>query len=667
MNDIPLRPTFWNVPVWGEVGVYVLGILAVFALLWGVRQNFLYWQRTQEKLNDTRPNQARRLLALFRSLFTQTKLRETEAGTVHWILSWGFFLLLCGTVIATVDWDVGHYVFGNQFLKGSVYLAYKFVLDMGGLALLIGLLLGIKRRWSEKSHLPRDRRFVIGYATLIFIVISGFVVEALRLVATQPLWGVFSPVGNALAKTYLAMGLTAPSAETLHVIIWTVHGVAALLFIAAIPITIYAHLYRVPRQMYLSDEKPLVHITPIKDIEEQEQFGISQLSQFNEARRTALDACVECGRCNNACPAMRAGTPLKPRQVVTSLRDGLRALPEGEDRPVSDFVTSDQLWSCTTCGACQRACPSGIPIPEMIVEMRRSLALEEGRFPEGAAEVMENVASVGNPWGLDPYERLDWAEGLDVPVAESGVHYDILYWVGCAASYDRRTRKVARAMVKILKAAGVNFAVMAEERCHGEFGRRLGEEYLFQTAFQENLDNFAQYDFDRILVTCPHCFNTLKNEYPELSEDFKYPVVSHTVFIEGLLQAGKLPGLTPADTANLTYHDPCYLARINGIEAAPRHVLELTLGTAPKDVEKEHGAKTLCCGAGGGMMWTDRKGKRDPVNVIRLKALRETGASGCAVACPHCLTMLDTAKTLDESAKDFTIQDIAEIVADRLP
>ena len=174
----------------------------------------------------------------------------------------------------------------------------------------------------------------------------------------------------------------------------------------------------------------------------------------------------------------------------------------------------------------------------MIVSMRRHLALEQGEFPEGVATALENTASVGNPWGLDPYERMDWAQDLDVPVAEAGQHYDVLYWVGCAASYDRRARKIARSMVKILKAAKVNFAVMAEERCHGEFARRMGEEYLFQTAAQENIENFAQYEFDRILTACPHCFNTLKNEYPDF-EGFGYEVVNHTVLIDELIKALK--------------------------------------------------------------------------------------------------------------------------------
>ena len=294
--------------------------------------------------------------------------------------------------------------------------------------------------------------------------------------------------------------------------------------------------------------------------------------------------------------------------------------------------------------------------------MRRHQALEAGDFPEGVANALENTASVGNPWGLDPYERLDWAKDLDVPVAQTGVHYDVLYWVGCAASYDRRARRIARSMVKILKAAGVDFAVMAEERCHGEFARRLGEEYLYQTAAQENIGNFSQYDFVRILTACPHCFNTLKNEYPAF-EGFAWPVVSHAVFIDELMKTGRLPGVK-AEGLRAVYHDPCYLARINGIVDEPRSVLNAVCAELKSPAESRE--RTLCCGAGGGQMWIDRHGS-DAVNVIRLKDLRAAGSDTVAVACPHCLTMLESAKAVTKDADDVRISDIAEIVAAALP
>ena len=667
MTDLPIRPGFWNVPLWGEIGVYVLGIAAVVLLVSGVLRNRRLWLRSDKPA--PKADIGARSLALIKTIFLQKKIRETGAGRMHTVLAWGFFLLFCGTALATLDWDVGHLVFGQQFLQGTTYLVYKFVLDMAGIAVLITLALGAMRRWRAGSTLPGDRRFAVAYLSLAFIVVTGYIVEAIRLAVTMPAWAGYSPVGNALAKGLLAVGMTEPGLLSLHTWIWVIHGLAALTFIAAIPLTYYAHLYRTPTNLFSRDEKPAGEIKKIEDIEEQETFGISSFDQFTAADRMAFDACTACGRCNDVCPALRAGTPLKPREVIVKLRDRLHAeekLAEGETLPeLADIVTRDELWSCTTCGACARACPAGITLPDMIVNMRRHLAIEQGEFPEGVATTLENVASVGNPWGLDPYERMDWAEGLEVPVAEAGVEYDVLYWVGCAASYDRRARKIARAMVKILHAAGVNFAVMAEERCHGEFARRMGEEYLYQTAAAENIENFAQYSFKRILTACPHCFNTLKNEYPDF-EGFGYTVVSHTELIDEMMKAGRLPAVEKT-LDKVVYHDPCYLARINGVTEAPRHVLGAAVGEVLQPTEC--GEKTFCCGAGGGQMWTDRRpeeGKK-PANIIRLHDLRQTGAKDIAVACPHCLTMLDSARALDNIAEDVKIRDIAEIVADALP
>ena len=664
MTDFPIRPAFWNVPLWGEIGVYIFGIAAVAVLIFGVLRNRRLWLKGETP--EAKPDVKARTTEVLRAVFGQQKIRETSAGKRHALLAWGFFLLFCGTALATLDWDIGHYVFGHQFLSGPFYLGYKFVLDMAGAAVLIMLALGALRRWSNGSTLPGGARFVCAYLSLAFIVITGFFVEGMRLAATMPAWSSWSPVGNAVAHLLLALNLTPDNLKALHTWAWTIHGLASLAFIAALPLTYYAHLYRTPAGLFVRDRKPAGEIRKIDDIEEQETFGISSFSQFTPEDRIAFDACTECGRCNDVCPAVRAGTPLKPRELILKLRDRMHAEESAAPDtlpPLSELVSRDELWSCTTCGACARACPAGIRHPDLIVGMRRHYALEEGEFPEGAAATLENVASVGNPWGLDPYERTDWTKGLDVPMAEAGTHYEVLYWVGCAASYDRRARKIARAMVKILKAAGVRFAVMAEERCHGEFARRLGEEYLYQTAAAENIENFAQYDFDRILAACPHCFNTLKNEYPAF-EGFAYSVVSHTEFIDELQKSGRLPAVTPGSEKTV-YHDPCYLARLNEIVTAPRSAL--AIGRTDVVSPAECGEKTFCCGAGGGQMWTDQRGGKRPVNVIRLQALRQTGASSVAVACPHCLTMLESAKALDRSAESLEIADIAEIVAAALP
>lgn len=650
--ELPIRPGFWNVPLWGEIGVYFVGIAAVAVLIWGIVRN---WRLHRAAVSE--PPVEKGLVAILKSVFYQPKNLETTGGRLHTVLAVGFFLLFLGTALATLDWDIGHYVVGTQFLQGNVYLTYKFVLDMAGVAVLLALFVGAWRRYRKESKAKRDVKFLVAYVSLAVVVLTGFVVEGLRLAVEQPAWMHFSPVGTLVAKLFIAAGFTADTLRGVHVWLWTFHGLLSLAFIAAIPLTFYAHLYRTPAAVYRRKATTAGTLAKIDDIEEQESFGLVHPSDLTESQRFALDGCTECGRCDDVCPALRSGAPLSPRDFVAAMRRAA-ADPANPTLP-GEAIEKDVIWSCTTCGACTRACPANIPIPELLVGLRRHLALEQGDFPEGLANTFENVSSVGNPWGLDPYDRLEWADGLDVPVAEPGEHYDILYWVGCAASYDRRARKIARSMVKILRASGVKFAVMREERCHGEFARRSGEEYLYQTAAQENIENFRQYDFERILAACPHCFNTLKNEYPAF-EGGTFNVVSHSEWILEMMKAGKLKVKTEGET--LAYHDPCFLARLNGIVDAPREVLK-TLGADVRSPEAS-GEKTFCCGAGGGQMWTDGEKRESPVQVIRLEELRKTGAKRIALACPHCLTMLETARA--ETKGDDVLVDIAEIVADRL-
>ena len=636
--ELPIRPGFWNVPLWGEIGVYFVGIAAVAVLIWGIVRN---WRLHRAAVSE--PPVEKGLVAILKSVFYQPKNLETTGGRLHTVLAVGFFLLFLGTALATLDWDIGHYVVGTQFLQGNVYLTYKFVLDMAGVAVLLALFVGACRRYRKESKAKRDVKFLVAYVSLAVVVLTGFVVEGLRLAVEQPAWMHFSPVGTLVAKLFIAAGFTADTLRGVHVWLWTFHGLLSLAFIAAIPLTFYAHLYRTPAAVYRRKATTAGTLAKIEDIEEQESFGLVHASDLTESQRFALDGCTECGRCDDVCPALRSGAPLSPRDFVAAMRRAA-ADPSNPTLP-GEAIEKDVIWSCTTCGACTRACPANIPIPELLVGLRRHLALEQGDFPEGLANTFENVSSVGNPWGLDPYDRLEWANGLEVPVAEPGEHYDILYWVGCAASYDRR--------------AGVKFAVMQEERCHGEFARRSGEEYLYQTAAQENIENFRQYDFERILAACPHCFNTLKNEYPAF-EGGTFNVVSHSEWILEMMKAGKLKVKTEGET--LAYHDPCFLARLNGIVDAPREVLK-TLGADVRSPEAS-GEKTFCCGAGGGQMWTDGEKRESPVQVIRLEELRKTGAKRIALACPHCLTMLETARA--ETKGDDVLVDIAEIVADRL-
>lgn len=655
MQDIiPIRPAFWNVPLWAEVGVYVIGILAVALCIAGIVRAVKLRRGTTapEPIADKGSRWARTLS----EILWQKRIRDTAAGKNHFLLFWGFVFLFFGTAIATIDWDIAWLIFGKRLLVGDFYLVYKFVLDLAGLIALGALAFAFWRRFvAHDPKVQASSRFVLVLGSLTFIILTGFLLEALRLAAEKPEWASVSFVGNTIAMLF--DGVDPATLKLYHVFTWVIHGLASLGFIAAIPLTYYAHMFKTPTSIFMKKDEPRGALAKIENIEEQEHFGISEFEQFGRTDRIRFDGCTECGRCTAVCPAAAAGAPLNPKELILSLRDRMHG--HNADKPLIDGVVSKEaLWACTTCGVCTKVCPAQIPTPDIIVNMRRHLALEQGDFPEGLAQALENTSGVGNPWGMDPGSRLNWAKGLDVPLAKPGVAYDVLYWVGCSASYDKRAQKIARAMVEIFKAAGVNFAVMSEERCHGEFARRAGEEYLFQTAAAENIESLSRYSFKEIVAACPHCFNTLKNEYPQF-EGGTFPVTSHVQFIARLLEEKRIsPQL--ASKGSITFHDACYLARHNGIGRDPRTIFE-RIGVNFKDPEKR-GCNAMCCGAGGAQIFMDKSSR---INIIRLEQLNATGADEIAVSCPHCLTMLTSAQAQtcgrDETPKP--VRDIAEIVA----
>lgn len=656
MISTPSRPTFWNIPTVDQILIYVLGIAAVCFCAWGIVQGVKRIRSgTAKPVLGSHPERLRRLWS---EGFLQKRILKTTAGKAHFALFWGFIFLFFGTAIATLDWDVTRLFFGVRFLKGGFYLFYKLVLDVAGIAALVALAYAAWSRWVRKGvSLEASPRFAVIIGSLFLIILSGFFLEALRLAAQRPEWASWSPVGNFLAG--LCFGaLPESTLESAHRILWWLHGLGALGFIAAVPAGFFSHIYKAPWNIYAQKLTPLGAAPKIENIEEQEAFGISDLKQLTWKHRLDFASCTECARCSSVCPAVRMGTPLDPKKLVLKLQ---KATKEGaSEGPVSKIISEDEIWSCSTCGACMNACPSRINIPDLMMELRTHYALEEGKFPPGVAKTLQNVASVGNPWGLDPGSRLDWAKDIDLPVAEAGKPIDVLYWVGCAASYDRRAQKIARAMVRILKSAGVSFAVMAEERCHADFARRLGEEYLFQTAAAENIANLSQYTFKKIVCACPHCFNTLANEYPQF-EGGRFDVQSHVDFINDLIREGKLPALA-GNAVPTSYQDPCYLSRYNGLSEAPRKVLS-ALGTELKEPERS-GTDAGCCGAGGGQFWFDGS-KTQRVNVIRFGELKATGASRIATACPFCLSMMDAAKA-KEKDETTQVRDIAELVAEAL-
>ncbi|MGH7311319.1 MAG: (Fe-S)-binding protein, partial [Candidatus Rokuibacteriota bacterium] len=367
----------------------------------------------------------------------------------------------------------------------------------------------------------------------------------------------------------------------------------------------------------------------------------------------------ECGRCQDACPAFLAGTALSPKQIIVKLKRHLHGQLPG---PIhGQLIKPEELWACTTCMACVQECPAFIDIVDTIIDLRRYLALSEGALPSTAPQSLQNIQRAGNPWGLPAGDRLAWAEGLDVPVMRAGMEVEYLYWVGCSASYDKRNQAIARAVVKILKAAGVSFAVLAEERCHGEVARRMGEEYLYQTVQQETVPAMKQYRFRKVLAHCPHCFNTIRNEFPQFGGSWE--VVHHSVLIRELIESGRIVPRKALDGV-VAFHDSCYLGRYNGLMEAPRAVARAVPGLRVIEMPRNR-ERGLCCGGGGGHMWME-VASRKRVNLIRVEEALGTEATMVATACPFCLAMVDLGRKVAGAEERLGVRDISELVAESL-
>jgi Fe-S oxidoreductase/nitrate reductase gamma subunit len=657
--SVPFRDTFWNVPGWAQIALYVGGALAVAVFAYGMWEHVRRWrgggpERRFDRIPDRVKLVAKHVLGQARTL------SQAYPGVMHAIMFWGFLALFIGTVLATIDYDITLPLFGWKLLKGSFYLFYETVLDLFGLFFVIGLGMAVWRRFVVRpKRIDPTARFA-GVLTLLFVInVTGFVLEACRLAVVQPAWAPWSPVGWALGQAMLGVGLSPPVLRGVHLGVWLFHAAISLAFIALIPHSYFIHLLTTPLNIFFAKLTPRGEIKPIANIEEAESLGVSKLEEFSWKRRLDFAACVECGRCQDACPAYMAGTALSPKQIIVKLKRHMYGQLPG---PIhGSLIHPNELWSCTTCMACVEECPAFIDIVDTIIDLRRYLTLSEGALPSTAPQSLQNIQRAGNPWGLPPTERLAWAEGLDVPVMEAGKEVEYLYWVGCSASYDKRNQAIARAVVKILKTAGVSFAVMAEERCHGEVARRLGEEYLYQTVQQENVEAINRYRFAKVVTHCPHCFNTIKNEFPQFGGT--YEVIHHSVLIRDLIAAGRIKP-TKAVDQTVAFHDSCYLGRYNGIMDAPRDVARavpgLRLVEAPR--RRERG---LCCGGGGGHMWMEVPSEQR-VNVIRVKELLGVKPATIGTACPFCLAMIDLGRKVVGAEETVQVKDVSELIAESL-
>jgi Fe-S oxidoreductase len=614
----------------------------------------------------------------------QTKIaNQAFAGVMHLSIFWAMVVLFVGTALATINTDF------VEILTGDVYLVYELALDGFSLFLTLGLGLAMARRWLERpAKLTHSARFSGGLTILFWILFSGLLVEGLRLAVQRPDWAAWSPVGNLVGQGLRAAGLAEATLRNWHVALWVTHfGLVGVFFITLPQDTLFLHLVTSPLNVFFSDlDRPRGALLPIEDIEEAEVLGVGELREFTWKTLLDGDACTECGRCQVACPAHLAGRSLNPKQLILDIRnhswtEGPDLLSGGEGSGVSligDVIQEETLWSCTTCYACVHECPVLIEHVDAIVDMRRHLTLMQGKPYGTLQQALVQVERTGNPWGQSPSDRFAWAkdlpEGLDAPLMAGRQVTDVLYWVGCAGSFDPNGQKTTLAMLKILKNAGVDFAVLGEEEfCNCEWARRAGNEYLYQMATEQNLQTLNQYRFNRILTQCPHCYNTFQNEYPQFGGDFQ--VVHHSQFIGELIGSGRLRLSQPLDQ-RATFHDSCYLGRYNDVYDAPRYALGAT-GVNLVEMARAR-EKGLCCGGGGAHAWFEiedtgepsthkRPGARlEQVQEIRLEEALRHDVGTLAAACPFCVLMLDSAAQSRGVKEAIAIRDIAELVAEAL-
>jgi Fe-S oxidoreductase len=477
---------------------------------------------------------------------------------------------------------------------------------------------------------------------------------------------VWSPGGWVFAKAFL--GASQASLLLAHRSLWWFHvflTLGAIIYVSVWNAKLF-HIIWDPVNVFFRNSGPRGALASI-DFEKTEQFGASKIEDFSWKQLLDLDACTRCGRCQDACPAYFSGKALNPKQVIQDLKKHLYDVypcyltlkPTDKRREMlGEVITEEVIWDCTTCRACQQACPVYIEHIDKIIDMRRNLAMEKSKFPEAVQEALKSLGTRGHPYRGTTATRTSWCEGLNLGTVGDAKDIDVLYWVGCSAALDDRNMKVAQATAKVLQAAGVKFAILGEEEaCCGDPARRMGDEYLFQTICRQNIEILKGHNVQKILTTCPHCFNSLKHEYQQFGGN--YEVVHHTQYLAGLLKDGRLKIKNPA-SLKATYHDSCYLGRYNDIYEEPRAILR-ALNSHNIELPR-HKTSSFCCGGGGGHMWMEE----DPdkrVNTRRVEEVISTGADCVATACPYCLTMFEDGLKAKGAEERVRAMDLAELLA----
>ncbi len=667
----PVRETYGLMPPGTDIIMYL--VLMPFAVLfvYGVvyRLNTLGIKDIGELLRGISKGFD---VLLKYGLLQKKVIAEKLAGPMHLLIYSGIIALFIGTSLVFIDYDILR-VFEVRILRGDFYLFYEFALDLMGLALLIGLSILLYRRvvFPEK-RLRYKTEYVMVLSGLFFIGISGYILEGLRLAIEPRPWDGWSFVGKGLSNIFISL----TDGESLLFIyrgLWWSHAIAAFLMVALIPYSSLWHMFSTLLNIAVNAplQPPLGKMsTPFKlaelDPSQEISLGFRTVKELSWMQRLGLDACTDCGRCEAACPAFAAGTPLSPRMVVQKLRD---LMWSGEGFGVDVFAASvideEEVWACTTCSACIEECPVLIRPMDYILEMRRALTLE-GKLDRKKAGMLTNLARYGNPYGLDTSEKdkfMSELASMGVKTIAENPDAEYLYWIGCASIYDPRSREITKAMVKILLKANISFAILgSDETCTGDPARRIGEEGRFQEIALANIEKLKKLKTRKVIVHCPHCFNTFKKEYPELG--LQLEVYHHTQLIGWLLKTNKIKLVKPL-SVKITLHDSCYIGRVNNIFEEPREILKEAVGAENYVEMPRNRSKSFCCGAGGSTYWYEVR-RKDRESLIRLREALSTNANVLAVECPYCMQMFGDAVRVEGAEEKITLKDVAEIVAESI-
>lgn len=655
------REIYWNVGhgAWTLVPMYLLVIIAIGLLVKAMYQRIKIYQQGLPLVRDDQ--RGVRVKNLLENVLLQKKVSKVVwPGMLHGLFFWGFFLLVIGTTLIVIQADFTDLLFGYKFLKGNFYKIFSIVLDIAGLVCIVmlgGLL--VRRYFYPPEGLETKSDDAIMHGLLFIILITGFVIEGSRMAVTElgtPL-AAWSPVGLLVAKSIQGMGEGGLLA--LHKVTWWFHLLLVMAFFIIMPLTKFRHILTTSANYFFADLGPKGKLVSLDlEDEEAESFGVSKIDEMTWKDIFDADACTLCLRCQDRCPAYNTDKPLSPMKVINQLGDVAFNAP---DSALVDTIGKDELWACTTCRACQEICPASIEHVNKIIDLRRSMVLMEGEFPgEEVMTAMEATEVNGNPLGVGYAERGDWIEDLGIKPLSEDKDVDILFFVGCYGSFDKRNISVARSFAKLCEAAEVKIGILGkEEKCCGEPMRKMGNEYLYQTLAAENIETINGYGVKKIVTTCPHCFNTLEKDYRDLGLEAE--ILTYTVFLEQLLADGRLK--LNAENLSCTYHDSCYLGRHNDIYEAPRKLIEAAGGDLV-EMEKNRD-EAFCCSAGGGRIMAEENiGER--INIKRVKMAADTQTDVLLSNCPFCLTMFEDGVKGAELEGKLKPQDIAEVLAERI-